>query len=348
MMLVHRKRHRLSVTETEAFERVFAAKTHPSRETLAFLSSRFNVPMYTVRIWFQNRRQRQRRLEDDPATVAAIAAAELAATLAAVAAPSTAAALTATMAASAQTASKAGASSSTATNAASAPDMATTASAGAAAAVAGATAAEGVTTAVGAPAAAGAPADDVKANVASVVGAIARPTVHRATDPPQLSTVTARLQTSPPRGGRPLTFTKPSTAAQLTTTGTIAAATTGSKLSASVERLPAPASLAVPTELGPPPSVGVIAVVQRPMMVSTPYGPMMLMPTQAYGGMSSVTSSAGTGSAGGGAVGYYPYAGMPGSVFWSPTGGLGAPSAGPPVPGQFFALQGPSWPSALH
>ena len=63
-----RRRHRLSANETEAFEIVFERKPHPSREILYALSVRFHVPLYTVRIWFQNRRQRERRMARDPSS----------------------------------------------------------------------------------------------------------------------------------------------------------------------------------------------------------------------------------------------------------------------------------------
>jgi hypothetical protein len=62
-----RKRHRLSAVETEAFERIFQTKPHPGRDVIVALSARYGVPLYTVRIWYQNRRQRQRRLERDEA-----------------------------------------------------------------------------------------------------------------------------------------------------------------------------------------------------------------------------------------------------------------------------------------
>ncbi|KAI0068106.1 hypothetical protein BV25DRAFT_1986935 [Artomyces pyxidatus] len=60
-----RNRHRMTEKNLQMLEAAFARSTHPSREEKASLSVELDTDLKTITIWFQNKRQTMKKLQDN-------------------------------------------------------------------------------------------------------------------------------------------------------------------------------------------------------------------------------------------------------------------------------------------
>ena len=56
-----RKRIKLTKTQLARLERVFITATHPGKAVKQQLSGEIGIPVKNIQIWFQNRRQKEKR-----------------------------------------------------------------------------------------------------------------------------------------------------------------------------------------------------------------------------------------------------------------------------------------------